>query len=49
MYALYTDDSILARLDKSKLEKIYEEMKNTGLDMTKEEVGLSEFLGVNIE
>ncbi len=49
VYALYTDDSILAGPDKEELEKIYLEMKSTGLDMTKEEGGLEDFLGVNIE
>ncbi len=49
VYALYTDDSILAGPDKDELEKIYREMKSTGLDMTKEEGGLEDFLGVNIE
>jgi len=49
LYVLYTDDSILAGPDKNELEAIYEEMKSTGLDMTKEEGGLSDFLGVNIE
>ncbi len=49
VYALYTDDSILAGPDQKELEEIYEQMKSTGLDMTKEEGGLEDFLGVNIE
>ncbi len=49
IYVLYTDDSILAGPDKDELNAIYQEMKNTGLDMTMEDGGLSDFLGVNIE
>ena len=47
IYALYTDDSILASPDDNELNKVLCNMKSTGLELTKEG-NLSDFLGVNI-
>jgi histone deacetylase 1/2 len=49
MYALYTDDSILAGPDDAELDRVIEEIAAAGLDITEEEGGLEDFLGVNIE
>ena len=48
VYVLYTDDSILAGLKKSKLDRIIEDMKKAGLKLTVRG-GMSDFLGVQIE
>ena len=48
IYALYTDDSILAGPDDAELDKVIQDMRSTGLELT-EEGDLSDFLGVNIE
>jgi hypothetical protein len=48
MYALYTDDSILAGPDQSEIDQIIKEMKQVNLDITVEG-DLQDFLGVNIE
>ncbi len=48
MYALYTDDSILAGPDKNEIDDIISDMKKAKLDIT-EEGELEDFLGVNIE
>ena len=47
IYALYTDDSILARPDPNELDCIIQEMKQANLDITVEG-DLSDFLGVKI-
>jgi hypothetical protein len=47
VYALYTDDSILAGPDPQELDKIIKEMRAASLDITVEG-NLSDFLGVNI-
>ena len=49
MYVLYTDDSILAGPDEKELDQIIQEIAAAGLDITEEEGGLEDFLGVNIE
>ena len=48
MYLLYTNDSILAGLDQSKIDPIIRELKDAVLNIT-EERDLQDFLGVNIE
>ena len=48
MYALYTDDSILAGPNKAEIYQIIKEMKEAKLDITIEG-DLQDFLGVNIE
>ena len=48
MYALYTDDSILAGPDKAEMDQIIKEMQEAKLDITIEG-DLQDFLGVNIE
>ena len=48
IYALYTDDSILAGPDDDELDKVIRDMQSTGLELT-EEGDLSDFLGVNID
>jgi ribosomal protein S17E len=48
MYALYTDDSILAGPDQDEIDQIIKEMKEVNLDITVEG-DLQDFLGVNIE
>ena len=48
MYALYTDDSILAGLNKEEIEQVVKDLKNAKLDLT-EEGDLEDFLGVQIE
>jgi len=48
MYVIYTDDSILSGPDPDELDRILEEIKSAGLDITYE-VGLDDFLGVNID
>jgi hypothetical protein len=48
IYTIYTDDSILAGPDADELDRILEEIKLAGLDIT-HEVGLDDFLGVNID
>jgi hypothetical protein len=47
VYALYTDDSILAGPDPQELDNIVEEMRAASLDITVEGT-LSDFLGVKI-
>jgi hypothetical protein len=48
MYALYTDDSILAGPDLKEIDKIIADLKAAKLDIT-EEGDLEDFLGVQIE
>ena len=48
MYALYTDDSILAGPDKKEINHIIEDLKKAKLVLTVEG-DLQDFLGVNIE
>ena len=48
MYALYTDDSILAGPDLKELDQVIADMKRVKLDITVEG-DLSDFLGVNID
>jgi hypothetical protein len=48
MYALYTDNSILAGPDKNEIDDIVKDMKALKLDIT-EEGDLEDFLGVNME
>jgi Reverse transcriptase (RNA-dependent DNA polymerase) len=48
MYVLYMDDSILAGLDDQELDDILKQIGEAGLDITEEENGLEDFLGVNI-
>ena len=48
IYALYTDDSILAGPDENEINKAIQDMTDIGLDLT-EEGDISDFLGVNIE
>lgn len=48
LYALYTDDSILAGPDKSEIDRLIEQIKGIGLDIT-DEGNVEDFLGVNIE
>ena len=48
VYALYTDDSILAGPDKREIDKLILEMKDVKLDVT-DEGDITDFLGVNIE
>ena len=48
MYVLYTDDSILAGPDDQELDDIIRQIAEAGLDITEEENGLEDFLGVNI-
>jgi Reverse transcriptase (RNA-dependent DNA polymerase). len=48
LYVLYTDDSIIAGLNKEEIEKVIESIKKTGLNITiKGE--LQDFLGINIQ
>ena len=47
MYALYTDDSILAGPDKSEIDQIIKDMLKANLDITIEG-DLQDFLGVKI-
>jgi len=49
IYVLYTDDSILAGPDDKELDDIIQQIAAAGLDITEEERGLEDFLGVNIE
>ena len=48
MYALYTDDSIIAGPDKKEIDELIQEMRNHKLDIT-DEGDITDFLGVNIE
>ena len=48
LYALYTDDSILAGPEKSEVDQIIREMKEIKLNIT-DEGNVEDFLGVNIE
>ena len=48
LYALYTDDSILAGPDKGEIDTIIKDMRRIGLNIT-DEGSLEDFLGVNIE
>ena len=48
LYALYTDDSILAGPEKYQIDKIIKEMKEVKLNIT-DEGNVEDFLGVNIE
>ena len=48
MYALYTDDSILAGPNKDEVDKINRLMKKAKLNIT-DEGNVEDFLGVNIE
>jgi hypothetical protein len=48
MYALYTDESILAGPDQKEIDQIIKEMQEVKLDITIEG-NLQDFLGVNIE
>ncbi len=48
IYVLYTNDSILTGSDLKELEKIIEDMKHAGLELTVEG-DISDFLGVNIQ
>ncbi len=48
IYVLYTDDSILTGPDLKELDKIIDNMKKVGLDLTVEG-DISDFLGVNIQ
>jgi hypothetical protein len=47
MYALYTDDSILAGPDKNEIDEIIKDMRAAKVDIT-EEGKLKDFLGVKI-
>ena len=47
LYALYTDDSILAGPDKAEIDIIIKQMQSVGLKIT-DEGSLEDFLGVNI-
>lgn len=47
MYALYTDNLILTGPDKSEIDRIINQMKEIGLNITNEGT-LEDFLGVNI-
>ena len=48
LYALYTDDSILAGPDKKEVDEIIDQMRKAKLDIT-DEGNVEDFLGVNIE
>ena len=48
LYALYTDDSILAGPDKKEVDDIIDMMRKAKLDIT-DEGNVEDFLGVNIE
>ena len=48
IYAIYTDDSILAGPDKDEIKQIIKDIKKAGLDITVEGV-LQDFLGVDID
>ncbi len=48
IYVLYMDDSILAGPDLQELNKIIEDMKKVGLDVTVKG-DISDFLGINIQ
>ena len=48
MYALYTDDSIVAGLDPTEIDDILKQIRKDKLDIT-EEGTLGYFLGVNID
>ncbi len=48
MYALYTDDSILAGPDKGEVDEIISQLKQAKLDIT-DEGNIEDFLGVNID
>jgi hypothetical protein len=48
MYVLYTDDSILAGPDEAEIDKVIEDIKQAGLDITIEG-DLQDFLGINID
>ena len=48
MYALYTDNSILAGPNKEEIQQVIDNLKNAKLDLT-EEGDLEDFLGVQIE
>ena len=47
MYVLYTDDSILAGPDEAEIQKIIEDIRGIGLNIT-EEGDIQDFLGINI-
>ena len=49
IYVLYTDDSILMGPNDQELDDIIRQIADAGLDITEEEGGLEDFLGVNIE
>ena len=49
VYVLYTADSILAGPDDKVLDEAVQVIKDIGLDVTEEEGGLEDFLGVNIK
>ena len=48
IYVLYTDDSIIAGPDEKELNRVVEEIKQAGLNVTVEG-DLEDFLGVNIQ
>ena len=48
LYAFYTDNSILASPSEKEIDKIMEDMRAIGLDIT-DEGDVSDFLGVKIE
>ena len=48
LYALYTDDSILAGPNKGEIDRIIQEMRDVKLDIT-DKGNVEDFLGVNIE
>ena len=48
VYLLYTDDSILMGPDDAELDQIVLDIAKSGLDITEEEGGIDDFLGVNI-
>ena len=48
LYVLYTDDSILAGSNRDEIENIIEQIKEAGLNITRER-DISGFLGINIK
>jgi hypothetical protein len=48
MYVLYTDDSILAGPDEAEIDRVIEDIKQAGLNITIEG-DLQDFLGINID
>ena len=48
LYVLYTDDSILCGPDSDELDKVTQELKDAGLDITCES-DMGDFLGVKID